>query len=143
MAVELEQTVMMEIGLGNHYGWFNGSGSCGYIRADAVNKFQSVAQKHGLSISSAWLKRCHEAITVDECDGQKYSLTNTWITCSYAIQDAIYRKESGKGFNPPPLREDWHFFSDNGRQAYERSGNRSGFFGDERDMFFRKNRRDW
>lgn len=139
MAVELEIKVMDEIGLGSvvGYSYFNGSGSCGYIRADAVNKLKKVAEKNGLKISPNWMQRCHEALTVDECDGGKYSLTNTWITCSYAIQDAIYRKDGGVGFNPPPLKDGWSFFSENGKIIYQNSGKGfhmkkfNGFFYDE------------
>ena len=116
MAVELEQTVMAAIGLGQHYNWYNGSGSCGYIRRDAVERLAGAAKKHGLSIAPAWQKHCETAIRVDACDSE-YTLTNVWIACSYAIQDAIYRKDGGKGFEPS---ENWHFFTDAARQAWAR-----------------------
>jgi len=109
MAVELEQAIMREIGLGNHYSWFNGSGSCEYIRREAVNRLPAIAQGHGLTISKKWLAQCKTANQVDQVDGNQYSLTNTWITCSYAIQDAIYRKEGGDkaGYDPPTGDEHW------------------------------------
>lgn len=121
MAVELEQTVMREIGLGNHYNWFNGSGSCEYIRRDAVNKLPQAAQKHSLTISPKWLAHCKTANQVDQADGEQYTLTNTWIACSYAIQDAIYRQGNGKGFDPPQDDSGWHFWSDEGRDRWQRS----------------------
>jgi len=120
MAVELEQTVMREIGLGNHYNWFNGSGSCQYIRRGAVDKLPTVARKHGLTIAPAWLKHCRTANQVDQVNGSQYSLTNTWVACSYAIQDAIYRSEGGEdaGFSPDNHR--WQFWSDKERNEWER-----------------------
>lgn len=104
MTVELEQTVMREIGLGNHYNLFNGSGWCLYIRRSAVDKLPSIAQKHGLTISPDWLKYCRAANQVDQVNDQ-YSLTNTWVACSYAIEDAIYRSDGGEdaGFSPDNL----------------------------------------
>jgi len=107
MAVELEEKVMREIGLGNHYGWFNGSGSCAHIARNAVDKLASAMKENGLSLSKKWEKHCRKANQVDQFDGGNYSLTNTWIACSYAIEDGIYRSEGGKGFGP---KEDWHFF---------------------------------
>ncbi len=120
MAVELERTVMMEIGLGNNYRWFNGSGSCRYIRQGAVGKLAEAARKHGLSIASTWLARCKVANQVDAVDSGEYGLTNTWVSCSYAIQDAIYRKEGGdeQGFDPPGDEEGWQFFSDEKRKMW-------------------------
>lgn len=121
MAVELESTIMVEIGLGNNYRWFNGSGSCGGIRQSAVSKLPSAAVKHGLSISPRWLAHCNTADKVDQVDGQQYTLTNTWIACSYAIQDAIYRKEGDKGFDPPTGDDHWHFWSDKERNQWKSS----------------------
>jgi len=119
MAVDLEQTVMREIGLGQHYSWSNGSGSCQYIRRKAVLELQPIAQNHGLSISPAWLKHCQIANQVDQVNGRQYSLTNTWVSCSYAIQDAIYRNEGGEdaGFSPDNHR--WQFWSDKERRIWE------------------------
>lgn len=122
MALELEQTIMREIGLGNHYTWFNGSGSCAGIARQAVQSLVSVAKKHNLSINSQWMAHCHKAVRVDTCSGN-YTLTNTWIACSYAIQDATYRAAGGNGFEPI---EDWYFWSDQERHAWHRSELDSG-----------------
>lgn len=124
MAVKLEQAVMREIGLGNHYSWFNGSGTCKYIRQSAVDKLANVAREHGLSISSDWLRHCKIANQVDQVDDNQYSLTNTWVACSLAIQDAIYRKEAGEGAGFSPNNQEWQFWSEKKRQVWER---RRGF----------------
>lgn len=125
MAVELEEKVMREIGLGNHYSWFNGSGSCGYIRRDAVANLQEIMAKNGLSLSKAWFSHCTKALNVDMIDGRNYTLTNTWVACSYAIQDAIYRKEGGDGFEPV---ENWHFWSSEKRRQWEMQTEHSRMF---------------
>ncbi len=117
MAVELEQEIMANIGLGNNYRWFNGSGSCFFIAKNAIDKLSGAMKKKGLSLSSAWEKHCREALRVDQFDGGNYSLTNTWIACSYAIQDGIYRKNGDDGFEPV---EDWHFFYTEKREQWKR-----------------------
>lgn len=106
MAVELEQTIMADIGLGAHYNWFNGSGSCESIRRKAVEVLTEAAEIHGLTISQEWLNHCRKAYRADAIEGGRYTLTKTWVSCSYAIEDAIYRKEGGKdaGFSPKTLR---------------------------------------
>jgi hypothetical protein len=122
MAVELEQTVMRDIGLGNHYSWFNGSGSCEYIRRDAVNYLSDAAKKHDLIISPKWLAHCKKAIQVDGFGSGRYGLTNVWVACSYTIQDAIYRLEAGEaaGFDPPSDDDHWYFFHPEKREAWKR-----------------------
>ena len=120
MAVPLEQEVMSLIGLGSHYTYFNGSGSCRYIARNAVDKLAGAMESKSLSISSSWKRHCKKALEVDQFDGNGYSLTNTWISCSYAIQDGIYRKESGEGFKP---EENWHFFSVKKHKQWEEREN--------------------
>lgn len=134
MAVELEQTVMREIGLGQHYSWFNGSGSCQYIRREAVDKLPATAQKHGLTIAPAWLKHCRTANQVDQVNGSQYSLTNTWVACSYAIQDAIYRSEGGEDAGYSPDVHTWQFWSDKERNEWNR---RNSFHGDKMAFMLR------
>lgn len=119
MAVELESKVMEGIGLGQHYSWFNGSGSCRYIRNAAIDKLTQVASENGLTIAPEWTAYCRTASRADECGGSQYRLTNVWIACSYAIQDAIYRSEGDGGYSPPE-NPDWAFFSDDDRQRWER-----------------------
>lgn len=83
MAVDLEQKVMRQTGLGNHYSWFNGSGSCQYIRDEAIKRLPGAAKENGLDISSAWLAHLRTASQVDNVNSGKYSLTNVWIAGCY------------------------------------------------------------
>lgn len=136
MAVELEETIMREIGLVHHYSWYNGSGSCAYIAREAVDRLGAAMEKHGLTLSPQWLAHCKKALRVDRFGGGEYTLTNTWVTCSYAIQDGIYRSEGGQGFDPV---EDWHFWSEQKRREWERMQNFGGMFNggyNERDRRF-------
>ena len=120
MAAPLEQDVMKAIGLGAHYSWFNGSGSCDYIRRHAVEKLEDAAKASGLQISPEWLEVCKTATRVDQVNSKNYGLTNTWIACSYAIQDAVYRSESGPDAGFSPAGHEWRFWSDTERNQWER-----------------------
>ena len=124
MAVELESKVMKEIGLGQHYSWFNGSGSCRHIRNAAIGNLAQVASANGLTVTPEWLAYCRTASQVDNVGGGEYRLTNVWIACSYAIQDAIYRSEGGESAGyAPPTNPNWYFFRDEERQQWERRSN--------------------
>ena len=116
MAVELEQTVMNEIGLGNNYRYFNGSGSCRYIRNNAIDLLPKAMKKHKLSLSKKWAEVLRKASMADEIDGHEYALTNVWVTASYAIQDGIYRKEGGKGINATD--DHFSFFDSEAKENY-------------------------
>ena len=120
MALPLEETIMNEIGLGAHYSWFNGSGSCEYICRDAVNKLSATLQKHGMTLDPKWLALCREANLVDQVNSGQYGLTNTWIVCSYAIEDAIYRQQGGEGAGILPDNHHWQFWSEKEKQQWER-----------------------
>ena len=98
MALELESTIMNEIGLGAHYNWYNGSGSCQYIRQEASNRVGSAIQKHydaGEPIAQpdedlvAILKR---VATIG--DDSEYSLTKTWQVASYVIAEHIHQAKA-------------------------------------------------
>jgi hypothetical protein len=95
MALELESEIMNEIGLGQHYNWYNGSGSCQYIRQEAANRVAPAIQKYheaGEPIAQpdedlvAILKRV-AAIG----DNSQYSLTKTWKAASYVIAEHIHQ----------------------------------------------------
>jgi len=118
MAVELEQEVMKKIGFSQHYSWHNGSGSCQYARNEAVARLTEAANGLGLSISKEWIEKCKEATRADDVNSGKYGLTNTWITCSYAIQDAIHRNDGDKGFSP--AGHEYRFWSDKERNEWNR-----------------------
>ena len=121
MAMELEEKIMKEIGFGQHYSRSNGSGSCGYLREEAVKCLPSIAESEGLQISDEWISLCETANSVDNVNSDRYGLTNTWIACSDAIQDAIYRSTGGEGFSPTNYQ--WTFHSDAKRSMWE---NRNG-----------------
>lgn len=118
---------MREIGLGNNYRWYNGSGSCGYIRQNAVAKLPEVLSGHGLEISQDWLDHCRTANQVDQINSKQFGLTNTWVACSYAIADAIHRKEGGENAGHSPDKHQWQFWSDKERTEWERR-QRSRYF---------------
>ena len=101
MALELELEIMCEIGLGNHFDTYNGSGSCRYIRGEAANRIANVIQRHhdaGEQIAQpdedliATLKRVAEI-----GDERDTSLTKTWQTASYVIAEHIHQARTTKG----------------------------------------------
>ena len=100
MALELETKIMGEIGLGNHYNWYNGSGSCRYIRIVAANRLHSTIQKyhdrgeeiappHNLLISM--VKDIAENV-----DSDAYTLTKTWQAASYVIAEHIHQAKASE-----------------------------------------------
>ncbi len=94
----LEETVMREIGLGNHYNWYNGSGSCRYIRQKAADTLSDVIQKHhdnGEAIAppdTALIQVLKRVASVG--DDSDYSLTKTWQAASYIIAEHIHMANS-------------------------------------------------
>lgn len=80
MATELEQAIMEKIELGNHYSWFNGSGSCTHIRQDAVRKLPDIAKKYNLVISREWLEHCKTANKSLPLGGHNETLVPTPLT---------------------------------------------------------------
>jgi hypothetical protein len=93
MAIELESTIMREIGFGCHYNWYSGSGGCRIIREKATDLVQKIIQKHydaGESISRpdkgliATLKKVARI-----GDNSEFSLTKTWQAASDIIRAHI------------------------------------------------------
>lgn len=94
MALELEQTIMTEIGLHSNYRWFNGSGSCAHIRRQAAERLREAIQRHH--------DAAEEIVPPDErlieevkriarsVDESEYSLTKTWEACSYIVAAHIH-----------------------------------------------------
>lgn len=112
MAIEQEQEIMRIIDIDNHYNYYNGSKSCGFIRRKAIKQLPVVLEKKGLSLSEQWAKAIKLAEMADSCLDDS-TLTNTWVACSYAIQDAIYRKYGNNGI---PAKMDFlHFWDDKHR----------------------------
>ena len=99
MTDSLEDAVMREIGMGSHYTYYNGSGSCQFIREGAVEDLaKAIKNKVKVDIDPEWQKavECQESK-----EDSQYILTKTWVACSYAIQDALYRATGGEGFDVP------------------------------------------
>src|SRR5689334_4096267 len=92
MAVHLESEIMNAIGLGNHYSWYNGSGSCEYIRKEAVKRLpQAINDKvaAGEKIAPPEHDLIRLAISVALNEPRDTTLTKTWEVCSYVIQAHI------------------------------------------------------
>ena len=94
MALQLEETIMREIGLGNNYRWFNGSGSCEYIRHDAASKIAGAIKTHHdngeeIALPDASLIALVKQVS-SHGDDSRYSLTNTWQAASYVIAHHIH-----------------------------------------------------
>ena len=93
MALELESTIMTEIGLGMSYQWANGSGSCEYMRQHAARELPSAIQKHhnaGEKIvkpDSSLMALMEQATHWDE---DRYTLTIAWQVASYVIAAHIH-----------------------------------------------------
>jgi len=90
MAIELEDTIRREIGLGSHYNWYNGSGSCQEIRFNAVKLLPDAIKKHA-DAGEQITQPNPEVITILEDIARKherseYSLTKTW----QAVSDVIW-----------------------------------------------------
>ena len=109
MTMPLEETIMSEIGLGANYQWFNGSGSCRYLRQKAAEKLADAIQKHldaGEEIAPpdtelvALVKRVAQV-----GDQSEYELTKTWQAASYVIAEHIHQARGSE---------------ENRREAYER-----------------------
>jgi hypothetical protein len=95
MVLELETEVMRDIGLGNHYNWFNGSGSCRWIRQEAARKLlDAIKKRHekGESIAEPDEELCATLTRIAQTsDTSEYSLTKTWKAASYVIAEHIHQ----------------------------------------------------
>ena len=90
--VEMETAIMIAVGLGRHYADKNGSGTCAYLRREALRRLPEEMLKHGLTLSGQYEEALRQADAMDEEAGGEYTLTNVWKTASNAIQDAVYAK---------------------------------------------------
>lgn len=116
MATELEQEIMKEIGLDQEWSWYQGSRDCIWIRKRAIDALSGALEKRGMKLADRWGETIREADAADTLrdhgvsgGNEGTSLVNVWKTISYAIQDAMYRKENGeeKGINP---KMDFEFY---------------------------------
>jgi len=90
---QLEDKIMAEIGLGQNYLWYNGSGSCEYIRKEAVaslrQKLEDYQEKgYKIAPTSELLVSTLQRIA-NSYESSKYSLTNTWQALSYVIAEHL------------------------------------------------------
>jgi len=96
--MELESKIMAEIGLGNHYSWFNGSGSCGYIREEAAAKLAEIIEKHHkagdrIAPPDKVLVKLVKDVA-ERGDENDSTLTKTWVVASYIIAEHIHQAKS-------------------------------------------------
>ena len=100
MALELESVIMKEIGLGQHFNWYNGSGSCRGIRQEAANKVTEVIQKYHDAGESIALPDRDLIETLKQValfgDTGEYSLTKTWEVASYVIAEHIHQANASE-----------------------------------------------
>jgi hypothetical protein len=89
MAIQLENTIMAEIGLSNHYHFYNGSGTCANLRTEAARKLPEVLKKYrqkGENVSEPDLRLCKLLTKIaQESESSPSSLTNTWQAASEII----------------------------------------------------------
>ncbi len=96
MADPIEQQVMAAIGFGSHYNWYNGSGSCKGRAREALRLLPMKLEAEEMTLDPQWAAAIQQAIGEDS----EYGLTMAWKACSYAIQDALYRKAGSQGIDP-------------------------------------------
>jgi glutamate synthase domain-containing protein 2 len=99
MAMELESTIMAEIGLGNHYTYYNGSETCAYTRKVAAEKLSKAIENHHKKDKNSIAKPDENLVglvkEVAECgDEHSYDLTKTWVVASYVIAEHIHQAKS-------------------------------------------------
>lgn len=91
MALELEKEIMQQIGLSNHYMWFNGSGSCGGIRREAAKRLPEAIRKQHVIDASSMAEPDADLIALvrsaaEYGDEDNYVLTMTWQVASDVIR---------------------------------------------------------
>jgi hypothetical protein len=90
MPLELEKEIMCEIGLGRHYQWHHGSGSCEYTRKQAVEKLPGVIQKYHdegkeIDLPNEGLIATLKLIA-EKGDESRFTLRKTWEATSNVIR---------------------------------------------------------
>ena len=117
MALELESEIMEEIGLGNHYTWFNGSPSSRGIRIEAADKLYTTIQKHhddGEEIASPKSSLINTVKHIAESgDIGDYVLTKTWQSASYVIAEHIHQAKTSDEERDKAYRDLNRYLRDN------------------------------
>jgi hypothetical protein len=124
MAMELEAKIMGEIGLAQHFNYFNGSGSCEYIRKDAANKLGEAISNNVASgeIASPNARVIGAVKRVAQIgDDSQDSLTKTWQAASEAIAAHIH----AAGLEPEAQRKQLEDAAQFIEQQYLPEGRRS------------------
>jgi hypothetical protein len=109
MSLELEDEIMAAIGLGNHYNWFNGSGSCFGIRNAAIRRLPiaiRAAQKRGAKIARPPKELIKMLYEVSRRESSDSSLTKTWQALSDAIRTCMTIAET-KAAVPKNCLDNW------------------------------------
>lgn len=99
MALELESEIMAQIGLGQHYTWFNGSGSCYGIRNKAIRLLPvriRAAKRRGEKIAMPPKNLLDMLVEVSRREQGDYVLTKTWQALSDAIRTCMTIAETKK-----------------------------------------------
>ena len=136
MALELEETIMREIGLGAHYNYSNGSGSCRYIREKAVRVLPEVIAKYHAedktAIAEPDQRLCDTLATIAQVsDSSDSSLTKTWEAASYVIAEHIHQAN----VTPKERKEAYAKLLKHLRRDYLKGRSRNTFYyGDVKDL---------
>ncbi len=90
IVLELEETIMGEIGLGMPYSWHNGSGSCIHTREEAAKRLPEAITKHN-AIDNSKIAPPQAVLTelvarAGRLDKSEYVLTKTWQVASDVIR---------------------------------------------------------
>lgn len=87
MAMQLESEIMSAIGLGNHYNWYNGSGSCAGIARAAARELPAALRARDLEPDQQ-LVDLVAAVAANE--PRDSTLTRTWQCAADVIQAHIH-----------------------------------------------------
>lgn len=93
MTFPLESQIMEEIGFDSHFNWYNGSGSCEYIRKEAARKLGPAISEHhknGEEIAAVIPGLIGIVKEIAQYgDSDRYTLTHTWQAASDVISTHI------------------------------------------------------
>lgn len=89
MSLPLEDTIMRDIGFGNHFYWYNGSSSCRWIRQEAARQLpDAIRTQHqkGEKVVAPVNALIHLVQTVANWERGDATLTITWQIASDVIR---------------------------------------------------------
>jgi hypothetical protein len=93
MTLDLETVIMQEIGLGQHFSWFNGSGSFMYVAQSAARELPDAIQKHYSAGEKIAAPVPRLMALMDEAvswDAEPYILTKAWQVASEVIAAHVH-----------------------------------------------------